>query len=280
MSRTQLEITLGILMVLITSTLILVYGLGENNRMAEYAKAQNAQAIEVGADLFEQQCSRCHGTQGLGIQGLCPPLNSRDFFDNRLKAVGWSGTQEDYIVATASSGRLASTRPSLYPGAGTPAMPAFSDRFGGPLRDDQIRSIAAFIMNWKDTAQEVAAAPAPTGPVVGTDITQQLPAGNAQAGEALVTTLGCPACHITGPTGPAWLPQPGQPGIGERAAARITEADYTGSATSPEQYLFESIVEPGKFIVPSFADVMPHNYGETLTAQNVADIIAYLLTLK
>ena len=249
--------------------------------MAEAEQSQHARAIEQGAALFEAQCSRCHGTQGLGIPGLCPPLNDRYFFDERLKEVGWSGTQEDYIVATVSSGRLASTRPQQYPGQGTPAMPAFSDHYGGPLRDDQVRNIAAFIMNWQETASLVVVPTPPTGPLAGTDITKELPEGDATAGETVATSLGCTACHITAPTGPAWLPAAGQPGIGERAETEFTLPEYTGNATSAEQYLFELIVDPNVFVVSGFASgLMPQNYGTTLTEQNMADLIAYLLTLK
>lgn len=279
MSRVNLEITLGILLVLITSTVVLVYGLREDDRMAEYSAWEKARAIEVGADLFENQCSRCHGTQGLGIQGLCPPLNDRNFFDNRLKEVAWSGTLEDYIVSTVSSGRMASTRPQLYPGNGVPAMPSFHENFGGPLREDQIRSIAAFIMNWDSTAQ-VVEVNAPAADAVGTDITIDLPEGDAANGEALAVSLGCAACHIQSPTGPAWAASAELPGIGERAAQRITSPDYTGKADTAEHYLFESIVLPGTYLVSNYQNIMPNNYATTLGKQDVADLIAYLLTLK
>lgn len=281
MNRVQIEITLGTLFILITSVIVLHYGLNEDARMKEFEQAQRARSIEVGATLFENQCSRCHGTQGKGIPGLCPPLNDRNFFDNRMKAVNWSGTLEDYIVATASSGRLVSTRPSQYPGQGMPAMPSFSDQYGGPLRVDQIRDIAAFIMNWQSTAVAVEPPPTPAGPPVGTDITKQLPTGDPKAGETLAASLGCAACHIAAPVGPAWLAAGGQPGVGARAQARLTQPDYTGKAASPEQYLFESIVHPSAYVVSGFADgVMPASYGNTLTDQQVADLIAYLLTLK
>jgi len=75
-------------------------------------------------------------------------------------------------------------------------------------------------------------------------------------------------------------PQWGQPGIGARAATRITEADYKGQATTPEQYLLESIVNPSAFMVSGFQPVMPGNYGQTLTAQETANLIAYLLSIK
>ena len=279
MSRVNLEITLGILLVLITSTVVLVYGLREDDRMAEFSAWEYARAVEVGADLFENQCSRCHGTQGLGIQGLCPPLNDRNFFDSRLKEVAWSGTLEDYIVSTVSSGRMASTRPQLYPGNGIPAMPSFHENFGGPLREDQIRNIAAFIMNWESTAQVVEVNP-PAADAVGTDLTIELPEGDAANGEELAVSLGCAACHVQSPTGPAWAASAEQPGIGERAVQRITSPDYTGEADTPEHYLLESIVLPGVYLVPNYPNIMPNNFATTLGKQDVADLISYMLTLK
>jgi len=282
MSKISIQIFLSMLFILVTGAVVLIYGINENQRMTRQDAAAHARAIEQGAALFEQQCSRCHGTQGTGIPGLCPPLNDRNFFDYRLEEVNWAGSLEDYIVATVSSGRLVSTRPQTYPGQGTPAMPSFSDNFGGPLREDQIRYLAAFIMNWEETADFIPAPEtAAAGAGVGTDITKELPAGNAGAGEALASSLGCVACHIATPTGPAWLASASEPGIGTRAAERISEPDYTGKATTAEQYLFESIADPHVFVVPGFSQgIMPDTYANSLTDQDMADLIAYLLSLK
>lgn len=283
MSRIQTQISLGILLVLFSGAMILYYGINEQKRMAEYELHQRAHAIEVGAELYDINCKGCHGPQGEGVPGLWPPLNDSYFFTQRLTEVGWSGTQEDYIIATVSSGRLVSTRPDKYPGQGRPVMPAWSERYGGPLREDQIRNIAAFVMNWKNTApdRQTEQAAAPAGPPVGTDITVELPAGDALRGEGLAATKGCVVCHITTPTGPAWQANAEQPGIGTRAGETILQASYGGTAKTPEQYLLESIVLPNVHIATGFqAGVMPQNYGETLTAQEVADLIAYLLTLK
>jgi mono/diheme cytochrome c family protein len=280
MSRTKVEIFLGIIIVLITGVMLVAYGLNEPNRMAEYEQSQQAQAIEVGAQLFDTNCKGCHGVQGEGVPGLCPPLNDKNFFTTRLKEVGWTGTQEDYIVSTVSGGRLASTRPQLYPGGGSPAMPAWSDRFGGPLRDDQISNLAAYIMNWEATAPVREISPTLAGPPVGTDILQELPAGDTANGEALATSKGCVGCHVSTTTGPAWAAGGGQPGIGDRAATRITEADYSGQATTAEQYLLESIVNPSAYLVSGFQPLMPANFGQTLTAQETADLIAYMLSIK
>lgn len=280
MTRVQIEIFIGTVFILATSLVILIYGINEQDRMADYELDQRARAIEEGAELFESQCSRCHGTQGLGIPGLCPPLNDRYFFDQRLQDISWSGSMEDFIVATASSGRLVSTRPQLFPGEGTPAMPSFSQSFGGPLREDQVRNIATFIMNWEQTATMVEIPEVPLGETVGTDITKELPAGDIARGETVANRLACTACHIAAPTGPAWLAG-AEPGIGTRAGTRFTQADYQGSAQSAEQYLFESVVQTNAYVVPGFADnLMPATYGTQLTDQDMADLIAYLLSLE
>ena len=281
MSRVNIEIFLGMILIMVTSLIVLIYGINEEDRMQEADRANRARSIEEGAELFEQQCSRCHGTQGAGIPGLCPPLNDRYFFDERLTDVGWSGALDDYIVATASSGRLSSTRPAIFPGQGTPAMPTFSQEFGGPLREDQIRNIAEFIMNWQETATLVEIPSAPTGPVVGTDITKELPAGDPASGEALANSLACVACHIIAPTGPPWLSVDGQAGVGSRAAERINESDYSGNAATAEQYLFEAIALPNIYLTPNYAEgIMPNNYADSLTDQDMADLIAYLMSLE
>ena len=281
MSRVNIEISLGVILVLIMGVLVIVYGLQEEQRMEEFVHIQQAQSIEVGAELFDNNCSGCHGKQGEGVPGLCPPLNDRYFFDERIDDVGWSGSTEDYIVATVASGRLNSTRPEQYAGQGIPAMPAWSEDYGGPLREDQIRYIAEFVMNWESTAPDRGQAPVMAGPPVGTDIAVELPEGDPVNGEALANTQGCVGCHVSTATGPAWPPSAGGPGIGERAATRFSQPDYTGNATTTEQYLLESIIQTNVYIVEGYAEnLMPGNYGSTLTAQDAADLIAYLLTIK
>lgn len=282
MVRTQIQILLGIIAVLVTTIVVIFYAAGEQERMEKFEKGTRAAAIETGAEYFETYCSRCHGTQGLGIPGLCPPLNDQNFFDNRLQEVGWNGSLEDYIVSTVSSGRITSTRPEIYPGQGVPAMPPFGDQSGGPLREDQIRTIATFITNWESTAVVVEVPTLPEGPTVGTDITKELPGGDPQNGEKLTISLGCTACHAISADGigPYWPSTPEEPGISDRAELRISQPDYTGNAEDAYQYLFESIVIPDAFLVADYDNLMPNNYATTLTDQDMADLIAYLLTIK
>jgi cytochrome c2 len=163
-------------------------------------------------------------------------------------------------------------------------MPTWSERFGGPLRDDQVDSLVAFIMNWEDRAlAEATAAPElPAGEAVGTDIAQALPAGDAANGKTLAEgPFGCAACHVLSTVGPAWAGDGTTPGVGTRAAARLDEPGYNGAATTAEQYLLESIVDTHAYVVTGFdANLMPSTFGGRLTPQDAADLIAYMLTFK
>lgn len=81
--------------------------------------------------------------------------------------------------------------------------------------------------------------------------------------------LGCGGCHEN------------------EAAAPLTAGAWTRindiRLSSPElkgyghrQYLIESIVQPQAYIVPDYAPTMPDIYSRQLTAQQLADLIAYL----
>lgn len=83
--------------------------------------------------------------------------------------------------------------------------------------------------------------------------------------------LACAGCHETG--GGVVAPHT------EGTYTRIEEtrlndpllADYT-----IEQYLVESIVQPGAYTVPNYQPAMPTYFGQTLTLQQLADLIAFL----
>lgn len=264
MSRLQVEISLGVLLILITSIVLIFYGLNEEERMARYEVGHEALAIEVGAGLFETNCSGCHGLKGEGVPGLCPPLNDRHFFTERLAEVGWSGGLEDYIVATVASGRLQSTRPEQYVGGGIPAMPSWSESFGGPLRDDQIRDIARFIMNWESTALgqvELEEIPTP-------DIDDPV-----ARGQGVYNRSGCGGCHVIENLS-AGIVGPPLSEIGSVAETRL-------EGMIAEEYIRESILNPNAYVVEGYnPDIMPKNFGEVLGNGELDDLVAFLSSLK
>jgi len=275
-------VILGTVLVALTMMITAFVMVNEPARMSDFDAGYKGRSIEAGAALFQTACIGCHGVQGQGIDGIAPALNAADLLDDRkgtpprLKEIGWSGSAGDYIRAAISGGR---PRPSAAFANYPQRMPTWSQQFGGPMRPDQVENLVDFILNWKDTA--VASAAAPINPIdaVGSDINIELPQGVAANGEVLFHGLGpggrfpCAACHSLQEN--QTLVGPSLAGIATRAASR--KDGYT-----VEQYLHESIVQPNTYIVESFGSpsVMPATFGEQMTKQDLADIIAYLLTLK
>jgi nitric oxide reductase subunit C len=78
---------------------------------------------------------------------------------------------------------------------------------------------------------------------------------------------------------------PSLAGIGTRAAARIADPTYKGTAKTPEDYIRESILHPNEFLVPgpTFSaggqSVMPP-YGDILKTEDIDHLVAYLATFK
>ncbi len=262
----RIQITLGLLLIVGAMALILFIGVNEPARLATEEIAQQARAIEVGASLYEANCSGCHGIQGEGIPGLCPPLNDEHFFTQRLEEVGYPGSLHDYIAATISGGRLVPTRPDKYAGK----MPPWSQEFGGPLRPDQIENLTLFILNWEKTAKgeatlEAATPPAPVA-VPGAE-------GAVERGKQVFIANGCGACHTiegvsSGQVGPNLTR------VGEVAAERVP-------GKPAEEYLREAVVSPDAFVVEGFqSGLMPQIYGTVLSQQQLDDLIAYLASLK
>lgn len=114
---------------------------------------------------------------------------------------------------------------------------------------------------------------------VGTDVERILNTlatlyGDPLAGQVLYDgELACASCHII--SGGEVAPPT------EGTFTRIEEtrlADPALGGYTPEQYLVESIVNPSHYVVPGYQNVMPNNFGERLTAQELADLVAYLLS--
>ena len=92
--------------------------------------------------------------------------------------------------------------------------------------------------------------------------------GAAANGEALFAAKACSACHSTGDNR---LVGPGLAGIGETAATRVP-------GQTADQYLEQSIRDPGSFLVDGFDNLMPPNFAD-LPESEVNDLIAFLKSL-
>lgn len=111
-------------------------------------------------------------------------------------------------------------------------------------------------------------------------------AGDAARGEALfkqstIGTASAPGCSTCHSLDGSALVGPSQQGVVARATTVIASADYKGTAKTVEEYLKESIVSPDIYVEQGFtAGVMYQNFGKELSDQEVADLVAFLATLK
>jgi cytochrome c2 len=273
------RVVIGTILVALTMIITAFVVITEPTRMTDFEAGYQGRSIEAGAALYATNCRGCHGVQGEGVTDVGPALNARDLFDGtRLEEIGWSGTVRDFVYSTISSGRpRASAAFSAYP----QRMPTWSQEFGGPLRADQVRNIADFVMNWEQEALTNQPAPTatPNPNAVGTDLAVELPEGDAANGELLFNGKGpgglypCGACHSL---------QEGVKVVGPSLFGIATTAATRKEGFDAAKYLHESIVLPNDFIVEGFTSPsgMPPTFANQMTKQDLADVLAYLLTLK
>ncbi|MCC7447674.1 MAG: cytochrome c [Anaerolineae bacterium] len=99
------------------------------------------------------------------------------------------------------------------------------------------------------------------------------PAGNPGRGQQVFNGIGtCSTCHNV--ANETTLVGPGLKGMATRAGTRKP-------GMSASDYLHESIVSPNAFVVSGFQPgIMPQNFKQLLSTQQIDDLVAYLLTLK
>lgn len=138
------------------------------NALVSYTlEAAQGTPLEVGQELFSQNCSPCHGDFGEG---------------------GPNPTRPDDVIAPISSAEYLKTRDdfTLYSiiaqGQPTFGMSPFGSANGGPLSDDQVNAIVAYLRSWE------ANPPVELPPEV------KLPEDVALTSKEIYSTI-CSQCH-------------------------------------------------------------------------------------
>lgn len=140
-----------------------------------------------------------------------------------------------------------------------------------------IMMLAAALAGCGYGAPALTATPAPAAAgAVSPEVLQAelaaLPPGDASASQALFAAVGCSACHSL---------QPGVRIVGPSLAGVATRAVTRRAGYSAPLYLYESVTRPSAYVVAGFPDgLMPKDFKQRLKPQELADVIAFLLTEK
>lgn len=100
-----------------------------------------------------------------------------------------------------------------------------------------------------------------------------LPEGDAERGAELFTERvnGTPACISCHALSDESRTGPGVAGYGEIAGSRV-------GGQSAEEYTYQAIVRPSAHLVEGYGNLMYAEYRSRLSEQQIADLMAYLLT--
>ena len=206
--------------------------------------------------------------------------NSKYFFTQRLKDLDYTGSLKSYVEGTVAAGR-----PSKQVSQWAQKMPTWGQRYGGPLRDDQVAAVANYVLNWESDALQqgrpttrtrgsssrtrrrrplprarraAAATPEPTGP---------------QPPEVLFVSMGCIGCHNINVPQTADNRGPIAPNMGnlpETAGTRVAGEDA-------QTYVHTSIVNPTAYTVEGYNPVMPANFTDRMSEEEINAMVEWLL---
>jgi len=190
--------------------------------------------MQEGAQLYAQNCAVCHGTQGQGRVGATLAKN-------------WPSIRPDLrIRATIENGIV-----------GSP-MPAWSVKNGGPLQDNQIEALVAYILSWETGGLSIVPTLPPATPRPAISPVPEVQ-GNPNRGAQLYDQ-NCAVCHGTNAEG--------------RVGATLAK-DWP--AIRPDLEIKSTIINgiPGS-MMPAWSQAN----GGPLTEQEVDDIVSFVLSLQ
>jgi hypothetical protein len=99
--------------------------------------------------------------------------------------------------------------------------------------------------------------------------------------DKLFVQSGCAVCHTIPGIDPAKGRQGPKLVLGTNGPRRLADPNYKGTAENVREYIQESILNPGAYIVPGYSDrVMPRWYGKRLNAKAMDRIANYLEGLE
>jgi mono/diheme cytochrome c family protein len=236
---------------------------------------QLEQMVHRGENLYANLCFDCHGKEGKGDVGVGLPLNKPDFKYDNIKG------DPAKLAATENLIRLTIERGRAKP-AGQISMPAWLDKEGGSLNQEQVLQVMAFIEHatdaqWADVVTVRRESDLPTEP----NPPKVVALSPVEHGKALTTSNGgtaCVTCHSFDPAKTSPVAQ--APNLGKYGVEGPLNAELKAlKASGDPDWLIKWIsnppaIKPG-VIMPPFSTAN----GGPLDEQSIKDLRDYLLSL-
>lgn len=283
------NLTIATLFLFLSTVLLGYIWVREHYVLADRTARFNGVLLARGAADYEQYCANCHGLVGEGganfgapqLNNLPNTLKDQGRLDGVTGILAKYGTIRNFVEATITSGVK-----------GT-AMPRWSSRLGGPLRDDQIENIAAYIEDWwgeNGKGPNVANDAAQVAGVYKQSVQATAQAAAAAAGADNPVSRGqalfaqCAACHKLDDKD-SGVPAPGLGGMfTPEGTAAFGNLLPNNKPVTPENF-FEWIkqggaafkaqeIKPKAGFGPYMIVAMPGF--ATLNEQQLADLLAYI----
>jgi mono/diheme cytochrome c family protein len=227
----------------------------------------------IGASIYEENCTSCHGIQGQGVDA--PPLRNNNFIQNQ---------GDKTIFEVVANGRS------------NTEMPAWLQNNGGPLTELQINDVVAYLHTLQNVppltpeptpTSEPTPVPSPTG---GPTPEPAQPSISGGPGEAINLSgdiedgqpdfgMYCAGCH-----GPQGVEGISNSGSDDGSVPPLNPIDPTLANSDPKTFAanVDLFIQNGS--VPEGPNPLimmpPFGSNNMLTQQQIADIIAYIISLN
>jgi mono/diheme cytochrome c family protein len=202
------------------------------------ACGRNDPNLETGKAKFVEKCGSCHTLARAGTQGTTGPN-----LDTAFQAALRDGFDRDTVEGIVHS-------QILHPRVDS-QMPA------GLVTGEDASDVAAYVGYAADRPGD------DTGALASAGLAQ------AKTGQQIFTAAGCAGCHTFGPANSTGT-------IGPNLNQLKTEAAKIEKGKTADQYIRESIEDPGAFIVKGYPNAMPSFKGRLSDAQ-IKALIDFLL---
>jgi mono/diheme cytochrome c family protein len=202
------------------------------------ACGRNDPNLETGKAKFVEKCGSCHTLARAGTAGTTGPN-----LDTAFQAALKDGMDRDTIEGIVH-------KQVLHPRSDS-QMPA------GLVKGEDASDVAAYVGYAADRSGDDQGALATAG------------LAQAKTGDQIFTAAGCAGCHTFGPAKSTGT-------IGPNLNELKTQAANMEKGKSAEEYIRESLEDPGAFIVKGYPNAMPSFKGRLSDAQ-IKALIDFLL---